>query len=232
MNPTTTARFDELLPFYVNGTLPDADRQWVDAYLREHPQAARELDNCRTLQQRIRADVPAVSSEVGLDRTLARIRRDGPAPQRPRHAAAPSPWQRLGDWFSSLVPQPVLKPAFAAALAVVAVQGVVIVQMVAERDDESSLVRSMPPGQVAEQGPYLKVNFRADAREADIRMLLIEVHGSLAAGPGQLGDYYLRVPPAQAEARAGQLRGSAIVDAVAVVDALPAAPSGPGWSMK
>ena len=28
-------------------------------------------------------------------------------------------------------------------------------------------------------------------------MLLVEVHGSLAGGPGQLGDYYLRVPEAR-----------------------------------
>jgi hypothetical protein len=218
----TMNRFDELLPFYVNGTLADADREWVDAYLREHPQAAAELEGCRTLQARVRADVPAVSSEVGLERALARIRREGPAPQLPRRAARPSAWQRLGDWFSTLAPQPVLKPAFAVALAVVAVQGVVIVQMVSERDDEASLMRSPRPTAVVEQGPYLKINFKSEAREADIRMLLVEVHGSLAAGPGQLGDYYVRVPAAQVDAVAGKLRASAIVDAVAVVDALPA----------
>jgi hypothetical protein len=215
-------RFDELLPFYVNGTLPETDREWVDAYLREHPQSAAELDWCRSLQARVRADVPAVSSEVGLERTLARIRRDGPAPQLARRAATPSAWQRLGDWLSTLVPQPVLKPAFVAALAVVAVQGVVILQMVGERDDDASLMRSPRPSAVVDQGPYLKVNFKGEAREADIRMLLVEVHGSLAAGPGQLGDYYVRIPAAQADAVAGKLKASAIVDAVAVVDALPA----------
>lgn len=221
-------RFDELLPFYVNGTLDSADRDWVDAYLREHPQAGAEVARCRTLQERVRADVPAVSSEIGLERAIARIRRDGPAPQLARRAAAPTLWERLGAWFSTLVPQPVLKPAFAAALAVVAVQGVVIVQMAGD-DDERSLVRSMPPAAVVEQGPYLKVNFKSDAREADIRLLLVESRGSLAAGPGQLGDYYVRVPAAQAETLAAQFRASAIVDGVAIVDALPPAPS---WSMK
>jgi hypothetical protein len=220
-------RFDELLPFYVNGTLDSADRDWVDAYLREHPHAGAEVARCRTLQERVRADVPAVSSEIGLERAIARIRRDGPAPQLARRAAAPTLWERLGAWFSTLVQQPVLKPAFAAALAVVAVQGVVIVQMAG--DDERSLVRSMPPAAVVEQGPYLKVNFKSDAREADIRLLLVESRGSLAAGPGQLGDYYVRVPAAQAETLAAQFRASAIVDGVAIVDALPPAPS---WSMK
>jgi hypothetical protein len=219
---TTTDRFDELLPFYVNGTLESTEREWVDAYLREHPQAASELDSCRTLQTRLRADVPAVSSEVGLERTLSRIRREGPAPQLARRAAPPTFRERLGDWLSTLVPQPVLKPAFAVALAVVAVQGVVIVQMAG--DDDTSLIRSAPPTGVVDQGPYLKVNFKADAREADIRLLLVEVHGSLAAGPGQMGDYYLRIPAAQADAAAGKLKSSTIVDAVAVVDALPARP--------
>jgi hypothetical protein len=77
---------------------------------------------------------------------------------------------------------------------------------------------------VAEQGPYLKVNFKGDAREADIRLLLVEVNGSLAAGPGQLGDYYVRIAAPQTEAAAAKLRASTIVDAVAVVDALPARP--------
>lgn len=221
---TTTTRFDELLPFYVNGTLDSADRDWVESYLREHPQAAGELERCRTLQTRIRADVPAVSSEVGLERAMARIRREGPAPQAARRAATPSLMERLGDWFSTLVPQPVLKPAFAAALAVVAVQGVMIVQMAGEADDDASLIRSAPPTVAVEQGPYLKVNFKGDAREAEIRLLLVEVNGSLAAGPGQLGDYYVRIPAAQADAVAGKLKASAIVDAVAVVDALPPRP--------
>jgi hypothetical protein len=217
-------RFDELLPFYVNGTLAEADREWVDAYLREHAQAAAELDGCRTLQTRICADVPAVSSEVGLERALGRIRREGPAPQQARRAATPSRMERLGAWLSTLVPQPVLKPAFVAALAVVAVQGVVIVQMAGESDDEAGLMRSVPPGQMVEQGPYLKVNFKGDAREADIRMLLVEVHGSLAAGPGQLGDYYVRIAAPQLDAVTDKLKSSAIVDAVAVVDALPPRP--------
>jgi hypothetical protein len=222
MSTTAITRFDELLPFYVNGTLDEADRAWVEAYLREHPQAAAKLDGCRTLQQRILDDVPPVSSEVGLERAIARIRREGPAPQRPRLAVPPSAWERLGDWFATLVPQAVFKPALAAALAVVAVQGVVIVQMTGEHGDEASMIRSAPPTAVAEQGPYLKVNFKGDARESDIRLLLVEVNGSLAAGPGQLGDYYLRIPAAQANAAAAKLRSSAIVDAVAVVDGLPA----------
>ena len=217
------SRFDELLPFYVNGSLSDADRAWVDAYLHEHPAALAELNWYRSLQTKLREDVPAVSSEVGLERALRRIRTEGPAPQSARRAAAPSLLERLRDWLSTIVPQPMLRPAFAGALAVVALQTAVIVQLVIERDDESSQLRAIQ-GSVVDKGPYLKVNFKADAREADIRMLLVEVHGSLAAGPGQLGDYYVRIPEPQLAAVTDRLKASGIVDGVAVVDALPARP--------
>jgi hypothetical protein len=214
--------FDELLPFYVNGTLSTADRAWVEGYLREHPLARAEMQWYESLQTRLREDVPAVSSEVGMERALQRIRTEGPVPQLPRRAAAPSPLERLRDWFASIVPQPVLRPAFAGALAVVALQAAVIATLVIERDDSSEL-RAMR-GSVVDTGPYLKVNFKADARETDIRMLLVEVHGSLAGGPGQLGDYYVRVPEPKLAAVTATLSASAIVDAVSVVDALPAKP--------
>jgi anti-sigma factor RsiW len=220
---TTTTRFDELLPFYVNGTLSEADRSWVAGWLREHPKAAAEVEACRALQTRVREDVPAVSSEVGLERTLARIRRDNPAQAQRRRAAEPGLLEKIGGWLAALLPQPVLKPALAAALAVVAVQGLVIVQMAGQNDD-TSLIRAVPPVQPGEAASYLKVNFKGEARESEIRLLLVEVSGSLAAGPGQLGDYYVRVAPAQADAAATKLQASTIVDAVARVDGLPAKP--------
>jgi hypothetical protein len=77
---------------------------------------------------------------------------------------------------------------------------------------------------VSESGPYLKLNFKPDARESDIRMLLIESGASLAAGPGQLGDYYVRVPSSRVAALADSLKSSSIVEGVAVVDALPGRP--------
>jgi|GraSoiStandDraft_15_1057317.scaffolds.fasta_scaffold34464_2 hypothetical protein len=217
------ARFDELLPFYVNGSLSDDDRAWVDGYLREHPAAAAELNWYQSLQTQLREDVPAVSSEVGLERALKRIRTEGPAPQRSRRAAGPSLVDRISDWLAAVLPQPVLRPAFAGAVAVVALQAVVIVHLMGQRDDDVSEIRALQAS-VVDKGPYLKVNFKADAREADIRMLLVEGNGSLAAGPGQLGDYYVRVPTGQVMAFADKLKASGIVDGVAVVDGLPARP--------
>jgi len=209
-------RFDELLPFYVNDTLDETDRAWVDAYLREHPKSAAELQWYRTLQETIERDTPAVSAEIGLDKVMARIRAER-VPARERKA--PGLGDRLREFFASITPQPVLKPALAAALAVVVVQGFVIADLVT-RPDESTEIRAQRPT-VVEPGPFLKVNFKADAREADIRLLLVEVDGSLAGGPGQLGDWYVRIPEAHLAAAAATLKASPIVDGVAQVDALP-----------
>ena len=216
------SRFDELLPFYVNGTLTDDDRAWVEQYLREHPKAGAELRWYESLQSKLREDAPAVSSEVGLERAMQRIRAERPSPQRT--ARRPSLYERLFAFFASITPQPLLRPALVGALAVIAVQAGIIFHIAGVHEDESTELRALKATSVVDQGPYLKVNFKPDAREADIRLLLVEVHASLAAGPGQLGDYYLRVPGPQLVASGDALKASAIVDNVAVVDALPPKP--------
>jgi negative regulator of sigma E activity len=211
------SRFDELLPFYVNGTLGTDDRSWVESYLREHPLAANELRWLRSVQTMALEEPVAASSEIGLARAMQRIRSERAAAAPP--AASSSMVERVREWLSRLVPMSMAKPALAAALAVIALQAVVITSMVGERDDTTEL-RTLP-GSVAEHGPYLKLNFKPNASEADIRMLLIDVQANLASGPGQLGDYYVRVPASQIDGVTARLSASTIVEGVAVVDALP-----------
>ena len=214
------SRFDELLPFYVNGTASADDRAWIEHYLREHPLAANELGWLRSVQTMAQEEVVPVSSEVGLERAMQRIRaeRAQAAPVEPKSFVV-----QVRDWLSRLVPQPMLKPVLAGALAVIALQAVVITAMVGGRED-TSLIRTAPPVNVAEQGVFVKVNFRPDATEADIRMLLLGVQANIASGPGQLGDYYVRVPALQVDAVTALLSASSIVEGAAVVDALPAWP--------
>ena len=173
------SRFDDLLPFYVNGTIGAEDRAWIDTYLREHPKADNELRWLRSVQATTREEAVPVSAEVGLERAMQRIRAERPV-ATPAAAA-----HGLRDWFARLLSPPVLKPMLAGALAVIALQAVVITTMVGERD-ETSEIRAMP-GSAVDQGAFVKVNFKPDATEADIRMLLIDVQASIASGPGQIG---------------------------------------------
>ena len=211
-------RFNELLPWYVNDTLPAEDRAWVEEHLRSHPEAVGQLQWYRSLQARLHEDAPTVSDEIGLNRVMARIRAEREAKVRaPRAQQAPTLMQRLRDWLAGMN----MTPAFAGAAAVVLAQAVVIAGLALRPADESTEIRAIKPSLV-EAGPLLKINFKADAKEADIRLLLIEVRGSLAGGPGQLGDYFVRVPAGHVDEAAARLKTSAIVEAVAVVDGLPA----------
>ena len=199
-------RFEELLPWYANGTLEGEDRAFVEAYLEQNPAARSELEWYRSLQQRVRENVPAVPATIGLARTMRLIQGD-----RPTFS------ERVSAFFGNLG----LRPSYAlAALAVVAVQGGVITSLLGDVRDNADQIRALRAVRV-EEGPMLKVSFAPEAKETDIRMLLVQVHGELAGGPGQLGDYYLRVPAGTEAAALARVQAAPIVQAAALAPGVP-----------
>lgn len=201
-------RFDELLPWYVNGSISAEDRAFVDRYLAENPEAAAELEWHHSLVTRIQETAPAVPATLGLAKALTLIRGD-----------QPTLVERVSGFFSSVLG---MRPALAlAGLAIFAVQGGVILSMMGEARDDATELRSLR-ATVTEDRPVLKLNFAPDAKEAEIRHLLVSVQGRLAAGPGQLGDYYVIVPSGREAAIAEELKSSKIIQAVAVEPGLPA----------
>ncbi|HUL63466.1 MAG TPA: hypothetical protein VLW55_02510 [Burkholderiaceae bacterium] len=198
-------RFAELLPWYVNGSIDATDRAWVDRYLSEHPDARAELSWYRSLQTRIQESVPAVPATIGLSRAMKLIRGD-----------TPTFVERITALFGGVA----LRPAVTyALLAVVVVQGGLMANMFnqAREADEMRALRA----QTVEEGPLLKVNFAPDAKESDIRLLLVSVQGTLTGGPGQLGDYYVRVPAGKEEQAVAKLKGKPIVQAVELAPGIP-----------
>lgn len=199
-------RFDELLPWYANGTLGDEDRAYVERYLEEHPESRAELEWYRSLARRLHEAAPAVPETLGLAKAMTLIRGD-----RPTLA------ERISAFFASLG----MRPATAfAGLAVFAVQGAVILNLMQAHEDDASEIRALRATAV-EDGPLLKLNFTPDAKEAEIRHLLVSVQGRLIGGPGQLGDYYVAVPRGKETAMAEQVKGNRIVAAVSLAPGLP-----------
>jgi anti-sigma factor RsiW len=198
-------RFAELLPWYVNGSIDAADRSWVDSYLADHPAARSELAWFESLQTKIQDAIPAVPATIGLARVMNRIR-----------AAQPTLSQRISNFIGSFA----LRPALALSLlGVVVIQGGVIIGML-RGQQEAVEMRAANPIAVQE-GPLVKVNFAPDAKESDIRLLLVSVQGTLAGGPGQLGDYYVRVPAGKEAQAAAKLKGMTIVQAVELAPGIP-----------
>jgi hypothetical protein len=209
------SRFAELAPWHVNGTLPDAERRWVDEYVRAHPSAAAELEWYRSLQAKVRADVPDVSPEIGLDRLLERVRSEK---RRTAERGARNALERVLAPVQEFVTSLFARPAYAyAAAALVVVQAGVIGTLIVEQqrtEQEYSEYRSIAT--VPAAGPLLRVSFRSDARETDIRHALIDVGGVLVGGPGQLGEYVVRVPADRMDVAAATLRANAAVEAVEI----------------
>lgn len=183
MTDEASAHPDELLPWYVNGTLAEAERAPVAAHLAQCSRCRDELAFLTSLQAGVRAaaeeDAAGMPGELGLKRLLRDVGREVP---RPMPARAPRSWWR-----------PVLA---AAAVLIIAVQGVTIVQL------HRATNRLTPLGGPSPAGAVVQVRFDPNAREAQIRAALQAVDGELVSGPGALGIYRVRLGDLEARAPA------------------------------
>ncbi len=68
---------------------------------------------------------------------------------------------------------------------------------------------------------FIRVSFRQDTRESDLRTLLRSIHAEVVAGPSQIGDYFLLVSNPEAQAALATLKSSSSIESVEIVDELP-----------
>jgi hypothetical protein len=203
------ARWLELLPFYLNGTLDPVDRAWVQEYLERNPDVRPQLEFQEalrgTLITGVERSVEAVPATIGLPSTLSRIR-------------ARSPRSRLLEWvFSTRTDSGWrIAPVLVAALLVIGVQSLMLMQP--QREPVAS-VRSI--GRSLADGPLLRVNFKPEARESDMRLLLIETRALIVAGPTRLGDYYVKTVPERLSETRSLIGRSPLVQQVDEVPGLP-----------
>lgn len=208
-------RFEELAPWHVNGTLAAPEREWVERYVREHPEAAAELRWYESLQTKLKESAPAIGEEYGWSRLHARIRAE-------RKVKPTSLSERATTFLGNLIFSP--RPALVyAAMALVVVQAGVIGYLLTEQnkpEDPLSDYRKLATAG-EELGPVLKVSFKAEAQEREIRTLLVSMGGTLVGGPGQLGDYIIRVPAKRIDAARDALAASGVVENVQVMHTVP-----------
>ena len=162
---------DELLPWLVNGTLSDEERQDIESHLEICQTCQQEV----LLLQKMRAQVkdsPSQSpGEVGLNRLLKEV-------QRERTALKASSLLQPKWWRTGL--------AIAASLIIFVQAGLLI--------DAWYLSKPvMPLAGPQLSGSILQISFVPTATEAEIRQVVNIVHGTFVDGPSQLGIYRIRL---------------------------------------
>src|SRR5215510_8227944 len=127
-------KIEELLPFYALDALTDEEREFVEAYLREHPEARRELDEMAAGASALPHSVPPVEPPRRIkDALMVRVHADASL-SKVKQATSPRDRNRV-RWASLL-------PAFSLGVATVAVIWAVMLNTQLTRlQSEVSLLR-------------------------------------------------------------------------------------------
>jgi hypothetical protein len=219
-------QFTEWLPWYVNGTLNAKDRAAMDAYLAKSSLARDEVQYYERMAATMKHRAENIPADIGLAQTLQRIKVSPKAQSAP--TAVPrvkpnAPDTSEPNWFQRLLSGGWMRPALGCAAAVIVAQGMLLVQ---QRDaaivyrGKASITDVKTTG-VKTEAAYLRVVFKPNATEGELRLLLASTNAWIAGGPGQAGEYYLRFTPDQVQGAMDLLKASGLVSEAAPVNQLP-----------
>lgn len=214
MNPQADPLMDELFRRAAAGTLSAAEREQLELHLRAHPEQRTEIEWDEAFAQRLEEKVAAMPALPGWQRTERLLAAEAAATAVAR---GPGVLDRLSDWFAGTFGFGFNAQAVAVALLVLQV-GVIgaLAWQVQDQDDGAMRGSAQDP---MPRGPLLRVSFRQDLREAELRRALADVGGEIVGGPGQLGVYLVRIRTGDLGAAAARLRASGSTDLVEVVEA-------------
>lgn len=212
---TAKQRFDDFVIWYVNGTLDQESKEWVEEYLREHPDAQHELGWHHELGNAFDIRHMNIPGDVGLDKLLAQVNAE--------EVKSRDSWiKRIWDGLAGMN----ARPAWAMAGVLVLAQAITLGFLVKEVRDQDQIISGYSATRaVADQRelnrPALQVTFKSGATERDIRFLLIQIQGSIIDGPKQLGDYTVSVPEERLKEAKSTLEKSNIVELVLLLKSRP-----------
>lgn len=203
--------FETLLLKYHRDELSDAERTWLHGYTATHEAARLEFRLLDSLPEALQACTPAAHSRVGIDRVMQRIANSSPTRK--------SFFSQISDWLGGTVSS----KAFAGACAVIALQfglfGALVHNASDSETEEAKQFRAVQTTVVTHVA--LRVNFKENTTERDMRFLLVSNGARIVAGPTQLGSYFLTVRKGGEPALAQALNASPLIASVQVDVQLP-----------
>lgn len=184
-----------LLPWYVNGTLSQRERERVEAHLEACSRCQEEAQACRRTAEAIRSAGEAAPTPhpVQLQRVLARID-EAEAEETPKR------FSRLGSRFGGWRAAPrALQGALMAQVAIILLLvGVLVWRELHPGPGDlpaPAVYRTLSDAPPARQpARRLRLMFSPDATERQVRHLVLDVRGRITDGPSALGVYTVEVP--------------------------------------
>lgn len=155
---------NELLAWYVNGTLTGSELQQVESHLPSCTLCQREVELLRTVQQQLREEEVAGPGDFALKRLMKDIKKD-------ESANGGRKWWEL--WMA------------AAAILVITVQSIVII----DNPGTGSGTVNMLGGTTSD----INIRFTKAARMEDINKLLKSLNTRIISGPDEENFYKLDV---------------------------------------
>lgn len=194
-------RIWELLPWYVNGTLLEAEREKVEEHLSGCSRCRAEAEACRRTAQAVRSlgEVAPSPHPVQFQRVLARL---GEAETAGREKS-PGRRRRTGSFQAGSRPLWMALAAQAAVILVLA--GALVWDRLSISPDTAPDIAAAPPPAayrtLSDPAPRpdpgaarLRVMFSPSATEKEIRALLGAIRGEIKAGPSPMGLYTVEIP--------------------------------------
>jgi len=217
--------FEEISRKAAAGTLSDEEREWLANHLREHPDRRADLEWDAAFSARLEQKIAGMPAMPGWERTERvlqeeRAASEAPSPSRvpaaKRVAARGGLLDRFSDWLASSLGFTIDAQAVAVALVLVQAGLIgVLAWQYETRDDSTIRAGATDP---TPRGPLLRVSFRQDLREAELRRALADIGGEIVGGPGQIGVYLVRVREGDLRAAAQRLRAGGTAELVEVVE--------------
>jgi hypothetical protein len=178
---STNAHPEDLLPWYVNGTLAPEEAGSVAKHVSQCARCRKEVEFLKQIRGQVQGEEISAPGEFGLKRLMRDIKRE----KRAAPGGAPGWW----------------RPALAAGIAVIAIQSALLANYWFTDKPITTL------GAGHGNGIVVQLTFVPEAPEKEIRKVLNEINGTLIGGPGSLGVYRVRLDPETPEDKINELIG-------------------------
>jgi len=169
---TDNKTIEDLLPYYVNGTLSDEETALIEKELADNQGLQQEIEFLQALRAQVKQQEFNTSpGELGLKRLQRSIAAEAKASST--HTASNTIWRM----------------ATVAACLMLVIQTVIV-----NFDTETPYLAAGGKTPTSPQGQIISVTFTPDVTEQAIRQLLLDTNAQIVDGPSAIGIYRLVVP--------------------------------------